>query len=114
VASVILAITYGKTTPTAYTDPKVVSINDRVIRLGTYLVYLYTILEYVQYYLSTLGVCHKEQLMLFQSQVDVFRQQWVRYFILHWRVINNIFIGQRGSKIFVCQVSPGKPRKGGH
>ena len=39
----ILTITYGKTTPTAYTDPEVVSINhcfDRVMRAvrpGTYL-----------------------------------------------------------------------------
>jgi len=75
VAFVILAITYGKTTPTASsTHPKVVSINDRVIRLGTYLVYLYPILEYVQYYLSTLGVWHKEALTLFQSQVDVVGQ----------------------------------------
>ena len=102
----ILAITYSKTTPTAYTDPKVVSINDRVmraVRLGIYLVYLYPILEYVQYYLST-GVWYKEELTLFQSQVDIVGQQVVRRFILHWHVITNIFIGQGGSKIFVCQV----------
>ncbi|KAL4071072.1 cytochrome P450 [Scleroderma yunnanense] len=80
-ASVILAITYGKTTPTAYTDPEAVAINrfmDRVmntVRPGTYLVDSYPILKYVPYYLSTLRQWHQEELSFFQSQVDTVRQQ---------------------------------------
>ena len=80
----ILAITYGKTTPTTYTDPEVVSINCcfarvmRAVRPGTYLVDSYPILKYVPYYLSTLREWHQEELTLFQGQVDVVRQQLVR------------------------------------
>ena len=84
----ILAITYGKDTPTAYTDPEVVSINRcfgrvmRAVRPGAYLVDAYPILKYVPYYLNTLRQWHQEELTLFQSYVDVVRQQIVRHFIL--------------------------------
>ena len=66
-ASVILAITYGKITPTAYTDPEVISIKhcfDRVVRAcpGAYLVDAYPILKYVPYCLNALRQWHREEL----------------------------------------------------
>ena len=87
-ASVILAITYGKTTPTAYTDPEVISIKRcfyravRAARPGAYLVDAYPILKCVPYYPNTLRQWHHEELTLFRSYVDVIRQEMVCHFIL--------------------------------
>ncbi|KAG0692437.1 cytochrome P450 [Suillus ampliporus] len=73
--------TYGKTTPTAYTDPEVVSINKclerfiRVVKPGTYLVDTYPILRFVPGYLSRLKAWHQEELALFNGQLDVVRMQ---------------------------------------
>ncbi|KAG0696780.1 cytochrome P450 [Suillus ampliporus] len=80
-ASVVMSFTYGKTTPTAYTDPEVVSINKclerfiRVVKPGTYLVDTYPILRFVPGYLSRLKAWHQEELALFNGQLDVVRMQ---------------------------------------
>lgn len=80
-ASVIMAITYGKVTPTSYSDPEVQEVNKclarlgRAIRPGAYLVDSYPILRFIPGYLSTLQQYHREELALFRSQVDAVRQR---------------------------------------
>lgn len=82
-ASVIMAITYGKITPTSYSDPEVQQVNKCLSRLGSairpgaYLVDSYPILRYVPGYLDTLQQYHREELALFRSQLDAVRQQMV-------------------------------------
>ena len=64
--------------PTAYIEREVMSINDQVIRAVRPGHISYPILKYIQCYLSALRVWHREELTLFQSQVDVVRQRLVR------------------------------------
>ncbi|KAK0460394.1 cytochrome P450 [Desarmillaria tabescens] len=74
-ASVIMTLTYGKTTPTSYTDPEVQQVNNCLFRLGaavrpgTYLVDTFPILAYVPSYLSHLKRHHEEELTLFREQL---------------------------------------------
>lgn len=82
-ASTIMSITYGKVTPTAYGDPEVVAVTrvlDRLTRAllpGAYLVDTYPILKYVPGYLSELKKWHREEIALYQRQLDVVREQMV-------------------------------------
>lgn len=78
-----MSITYGKITPTAYSDLEVVAVNrcltrlGRTLRPGAYLVDTYPILKYVPGYLSELRKWHQEELALFQGQLDLVREQMV-------------------------------------
>ncbi|KAF5370353.1 hypothetical protein D9758_006931 [Tetrapyrgos nigripes] len=78
-ASVIMSLTYGKTTPTSYSDPEVQKVNiclsrlGAAIRPGTYLVDSFPLLRYVPGYLSELKAFHREELQLFRSQLDAVR-----------------------------------------
>ncbi|KAG1840953.1 cytochrome P450 [Suillus tomentosus] len=80
-ASVVMSFTYGKITPTSYTDPEVVAVNKvlarfgRAIQPGAYLVDAYPILRFVPGYLSQLKAWHKEELALFNGQLDAVRRQ---------------------------------------
>ncbi|KAG1764164.1 cytochrome P450 [Suillus placidus] len=80
-ASVVLSFTYGKTTPTSYTDPEVVAVNKslarfgRAMKPGAYLVDTYPILRFVPGYLSQLKAWHQEELVLFNGQLDAVRRQ---------------------------------------
>ncbi|KAG1724553.1 cytochrome P450 [Suillus lakei] len=80
-ASVVMSFTYGKTTPTSYTDPEVVAVNKslanfgRAVRPGAYLVDTYPILRFIPGYLSQLKIWHQEELALFNGQLDVVRRQ---------------------------------------
>lgn len=80
-ASVVMTFTYGKTTPTSYTDPEVILVNKclarfgRAVKPGTYLVDTYPILRFVPGYLSQLKAWHQEELALFNGQLDVVRRQ---------------------------------------
>ena len=82
-ASVIMSITYGKTTPTSYSDPEVQEVNrclsflGSVIRPGAYLVDAYPILRYIPGYLNDLRKGHPRELNLFRSQLDVVRKRMV-------------------------------------
>jgi hypothetical protein len=87
-ASVVMSISYGKTTPTAYTDPEVVAVNTaltrfgRTVKPGAYLVDTFPILRFVPGYLSQLKAWHQEEYALFDGQLDVVRRQMVCKFIL--------------------------------
>ncbi|KAG2099605.1 cytochrome P450 [Suillus discolor] len=80
-ASVIMSFTYGKITPTSYTDPEVVSINRfsarfcQTMKPGAYLVDAYPILRFVPGYLSELKAWHKEELAFYDGQLDAVRRQ---------------------------------------
>ncbi|KAG1840951.1 cytochrome P450 [Suillus tomentosus] len=80
-ASVVMSFTYGKITPTSYTDPEVVAVNKVLARFGqamtpgAYLVDTYPILRFVPGYLSQLKAWHKEELALYYRQLDVVRRQ---------------------------------------
>ncbi|KAG2085777.1 cytochrome P450 [Suillus discolor] len=80
-ASVIMSFTYGKITPTSYTDPEVVDINrfsariGQAMRPGAYLVDAYPILRFVPGYLSQLKAWHKEELTFYDGQLDAVRRQ---------------------------------------
>ncbi|KAG1724531.1 cytochrome P450 [Suillus lakei] len=80
-ASVVMSFTYGKTTPTAYTDPEVVAVRKalehfgRALTPGAYLVDTYPILRFVPGYLSQLKMRREEDRALFNGQLDVVRRQ---------------------------------------
>ncbi|KAG1854460.1 cytochrome P450 [Suillus subalutaceus] len=80
-ASVVMSFTYGKTTPTSYTDPEIVAVNKclarfgRAMKPGAYLVDTYPILRFVPGYLSQLKAWHQDELALFNGQLDVVRRQ---------------------------------------
>ncbi|KAG1849245.1 cytochrome P450 [Suillus subluteus] len=80
-ASVVMSFTYGKTTPTSYTDPEIVAVHKSLARFGqavkpgAYLVDTYPILRFVPGYLSQLKAWHQEELALFNGQLDVVRRQ---------------------------------------
>lgn len=84
-ASVIMTLTYGKTTPTSYTDPEVIEVNKCIKRLGTslrqgtYLVDTFPLLKYVPGYLTDLRRWHKEELQLFSEQLQVVRLKRVSF-----------------------------------
>ncbi|KAI0647953.1 cytochrome P450 [Trametes meyenii] len=75
-ASVIMAITYGKTTPTSYSDPEVKQINRGIARLGiatrpgAYLVDAYPFFKYIPGFASELKRFHGEELALFRGQLQ--------------------------------------------
>ncbi|KAI0826895.1 cytochrome P450 [Trametes gibbosa] len=75
-ASVIMGITYGKTTPTSYSDPEVKQINlglsrlSQAVRPGAYLVDTYPFLKYIPFFTSELQRFHREELALYRSQVQ--------------------------------------------
>ncbi|KAJ7190927.1 cytochrome P450 [Mycena pura] len=79
--SIILSLTYGKTTRTRSDDPIVQEINGSQSRLGaalipgTYMVDTFSILRYVPGYLSELRWQHQIELKLFRSQMDSVRTQ---------------------------------------
>ncbi|KAK7443263.1 hypothetical protein VKT23_015860 [Stygiomarasmius scandens] len=83
-ASVIMSLTYGKTTPTSYFDPEVQKVNlclarlGAAARLGAYLVDSFPILKYFPGYLSQLKAFHREELDLFRSQLDAVRAKMGR------------------------------------
>jgi hypothetical protein len=109
-ASVVMSFTYGKTTPTSYTDPEIVTVNKcigrfgRAIRPGAYLVDTYPILRFVPGYLNQLKVWHQEEHALFKGQLDAVRRQMVRDSI----VLTNVFphhCEARGNyKAILCEV----------
>lgn len=75
-ASVIMSITYGKTTPTSYSDPEVKQINlglkrlGNAVRPGAYLVDSYPFLKYIPFFTSELRRFHREELALYRSQLQ--------------------------------------------
>ncbi|KAG2340491.1 cytochrome P450 [Suillus weaverae] len=74
-ASVILRVTYGKSTPTAHTDPEVVRVYkvldhfEIVMRPGAYLVDRVPLLRYLPGYGKQLIEWHNEELSLYRHQL---------------------------------------------
>jgi hypothetical protein len=84
-----MGITYGKVTPTSYSDPEVIAVNRCLKRFGqavlpgAYLVDTYPILQYVPGYLTQLKEWHREELALFEGQLDSVRKQMVTAYEHH-------------------------------
>jgi hypothetical protein len=82
--SVILRVTYGKSAPTAYTDPEVVRISRVVehvqaaIRPGAYLVDRVPLLRYLPGYGKQLDEWHHEELELYTHQLRRVKSEIVR------------------------------------
>ncbi|KAG1893623.1 cytochrome P450 [Suillus fuscotomentosus] len=82
-ASLTLSVTYGKITPTSYTDPAVVDIQrfsarlGRAVRPGEYLVDAYPILRFVPGYLSQLKAWNREEMVFYQEHLDEVRRQMI-------------------------------------
>ncbi|TBU29936.1 cytochrome P450 [Dichomitus squalens] len=80
-ASVIMSVTYGKTTPTSYSDSEVKQINKIAARLGdalrpgAYLIDTYPWLRYVPGMTSKLKQWHREEIGLYRGQVDAVKQR---------------------------------------
>ena len=79
-----MTMTYGKSTPTSYSDYEVIQVNKVLRRFGmtmlpgAWLVDTYPILRHVPGYLNQLKQWHKEELQLFTGQIDVVRKAMVR------------------------------------
>ncbi|EKM55937.1 uncharacterized protein PHACADRAFT_256887 [Phanerochaete carnosa HHB-10118-sp] len=80
-ASLILTMTYGKTTPTKYSDPEVVerSVHTRRLRAlipaGRHVVDRYPLLRHVPFVTATLRKWHEEELALFLKMVEGVKAQ---------------------------------------
>lgn len=79
-----MTVTYGKTTPTSYSDPEVLQINRATERLGdalrpgAYLVDAYPFLKYIPIFTSKLKGYHRDELALYRSQVAEVKERRVR------------------------------------
>lgn len=79
-----MSTTYGKTTPTAYSDPEVKGI-DRItshfgmaMRPGAYLVDTYPFLKHIPGYLRHLYKFHEEELAFFHNLIADVKAKIVR------------------------------------
>jgi hypothetical protein len=81
-------VTYGKSTPIAYTDPEVVRIYkvlahfELVMRPGAYLVDRVPLLRYLPGYGKQLAEWHNEELSLYRHQLGRVKSEIVRDFLL--------------------------------
>ena len=79
-------MTYGKQTPTSYSDPEVQGVNKalknlgRALRPGAYLADSYPVLKYLPFYMRDLRQQHLEELNLYRSQLDSVKAQVVGHF----------------------------------
>lgn len=76
-------MTYGKLTPTSYSDREIIQLSKCLRRLGitsrpgACLVDSYPVLRYVPGYLKQLKEWHQEELQLFAEQLDAVRSAMV-------------------------------------
>ncbi len=81
-ASLIMTLTYGKRTPSNYSDPEVQAIVKNGLELGkllakTHIVDVYPILKYIPLFTSDLREGFRADHELYTSQVNVVRKQLV-------------------------------------
>ncbi|KAI0345186.1 cytochrome P450 [Trametopsis cervina] len=79
-ASTIMTLTYGKTSPTYYSDPEVQAVVMNGLELGkllskTHIVDVYPILRYIPFFTSELRRGYKADHELYTSQVNVVREK---------------------------------------
>ncbi|EMD39773.1 hypothetical protein CERSUDRAFT_121955 [Gelatoporia subvermispora B] len=80
-ASFIMEVTFGKTTPTSYSDPEVkgiqraVSNMGRALLPGQYLVNSYPILKHVPFFVSKLKKMHREEIGLYREQLNIVKEK---------------------------------------
>ena len=80
-----MSVTYGKTTPTLYSDPEVQQINRGTERLGdtlrpgAYLIESYPWMRYVPGMASKVERWHEEDIALYRGQVEAVKQRQVSF-----------------------------------
>lgn len=107
-ASVILRVTYGKSTPTETNAPEIVTIHkmlkrfQTLMRPGALLIERYPILKYMPGYASYLKDWRKEESQLFHDQLDRVARELVRVFVagLDLLVTRPVEIWRR--RTFIC------------
>ena len=83
-ASLVISTTYGKTTPTTYSDPEVKGIVrvarhfSTALRPGAYLIDTYPFLKCIPGYLSHLYKHHEEELVFFHELIADVKRKIVR------------------------------------
>ena len=80
-----MSVTYGKITPTSYSDPEVLQINKGTARLGqalrpgAFLVDSYPFLKHIPLLYSKLRKWHQEEIDLYRSQVNNVKRRMVGF-----------------------------------
>ncbi|EMD34421.1 hypothetical protein CERSUDRAFT_97680 [Gelatoporia subvermispora B] len=80
-ASFIMEVTFGKTTPTSYSDPEVKAINQVVVNFGNallpgkYLVNSFPFLKYIPFFVSHLKKMHKAEITLYREQLGIVKEK---------------------------------------
>ena len=83
-ASLVITMTYGKTTPTTYSDPEVKGIVrvsqhlGKALQPGAYLVDTYPFLKHIPGYLRHLHKIHEEELVFFHGLIADVKRKLVR------------------------------------
>lgn len=114
-----MGITYGKVTPTSYSDPEVIVVNRCLKRFGAavlpgaYLVDTYPILQYLPGYLTQLRKWHQEELILFEGQLDIVRKQMVTTSVCDGHRLGDSHdeTGRRHGTTIFCQISAREPTR---
>lgn len=82
-ASFIMEVTFGKTTPTSYSDPEVKTIQNVVINIGNallpgkYLVNTFPFLKYIPFFVSDLKKMHNTEVALYRKQLGMVKEKMV-------------------------------------
>lgn len=80
-----MEVTFGKTTPTSYSDPEVKAVQHFVVSVGKallpgqYWVESYPILRYIPAFVRELEQVHDEERTLYRSQIDAVQEKMVRF-----------------------------------
>ncbi|EMD34420.1 hypothetical protein CERSUDRAFT_140923 [Gelatoporia subvermispora B] len=80
-ASFIMEVTFGKTTPTSYSDPEVKTIQNVVINIGNallpgkYLVNAFPFLKYIPFFVSDLKKMHNTEVALYRKQLGMVKEK---------------------------------------
>jgi hypothetical protein len=108
-------VIYGKSTPTAYTDLKVVHIYkvlahfELVMRLGAYLIDRVPLLHYLPGYGKKLAEWHNEELSLYKHQLGRVKSEIVRDFSFDERTsfVFSLYLGTKQIKSLFHQDTVG-------
>jgi hypothetical protein len=112
-------VTYGKSTPTSYTDPEVIRIYkvldhfQLAMRPGAYLVDRVPLLRYLPGYGKQLTEWHNEELSLYRHQLGRVKSEIVRAFSFDKRTsfVFSLYLGTKQSGSFFHKDAVGTHRR---
>jgi hypothetical protein len=108
-------VTYGKSTPTSYTDPEVIRIYkvlnhfELAMRPGAYLVDRVPLLRYLPGYGQQLTEWHNEELSLYRHQLERVKSEMVSSFSFdeHDSFMFSLCLGTKQSEFLLHQDTVG-------